>query len=384
MPKQQTILQIFLASPSDVSEERDIVQSVVSELNRTWASDLNVVYQVCRWEFDVSPGFDQEPQAVVNRQIPSDYDVFIGIFWGRIGTTTKNHQSGTIEEFNIALERFKEKGTPEILLYFKESPIAPSRIDPEQLGSLLAFKRSIPELGGLYSTFEDQPGFESSLRSHLAAAARKIVGSSQHNQKAISTQQGQDDSANEVVDDENDLGYLDYIDIYVDKTRVITDCLSAINLLTEGIGTQISERSEQIKSSQESPERIKFFMRRSAEDMAAYARSLDVQVDVYRNARIEAFDALSKGVSLHGEIHGKDSGLIGLQDTLRSTLNAIISSKNGILGLRNSTAELPRMIKEVNTAKRQMVKSLDAFLSEMDSTHATASVIVDAIDGLSS
>lgn len=380
MPKQQTILQIFLASPSDVSEERALVDSVVSELNRTWVSDLNVSYKICQWETDVRPGFGEEPQRVINDQIPSDYDVFVGIFWGRIGTRTESFNSGTIEEFNIALKRLKETGAPEIMIYFKETPISPSKIDPDQFSELIAFRKSLSGLGGLYSTFEDQAGFESSLRSHLAAAARKIINSSPQRQDFVLTGQSLPEVIAETIQAENDLGYLDYVDIYIDKARAMADCLNAINLLTEGIGIQLNERTDQIERANDSQDKSRFFMRSSAEDMEAYARSLDVQIDVYRSARIEAFDALSKGVALHGEIIGKDDGLVELQDTLRSTLSAIVSSKSGISGFRNSAANLPRMIKEVNSAKREMVRSLDSFLSEMESTHTTASVIIDAID----
>ena len=35
MPQTQTILQVFVASPSDVAEERKILGEVIDDINRT-------------------------------------------------------------------------------------------------------------------------------------------------------------------------------------------------------------------------------------------------------------------------------------------------------------------------------------------------------------
>jgi hypothetical protein len=215
MPRRQTVLQIFLASPSDVVAERDLVEGVVSELNRIWSSTSNISYHVFRWEIDVTPGFAIEPQAVVNSQIPPDYDVFLGIFWGRIGTPTIGHASGTLEEFENALDRFRSTGSPEIVIYFKDTPIPPSKIDTSQLERLHEFKNRLPSQGGIYSTFEDQSSLEASLRLHLSVIAQKLATgfSSTESQTKSSSKDLLNQVEKPVVVDD-DLGYLDYIDIY--------------------------------------------------------------------------------------------------------------------------------------------------------------------------
>jgi hypothetical protein len=40
MPRSATIVQVFVGSPSDVKEERDILESAILELNRVWVSLL--------------------------------------------------------------------------------------------------------------------------------------------------------------------------------------------------------------------------------------------------------------------------------------------------------------------------------------------------------
>ena len=37
MPRQETILSVFVASPSDVDEERDRLEDAIRELNTVWA-----------------------------------------------------------------------------------------------------------------------------------------------------------------------------------------------------------------------------------------------------------------------------------------------------------------------------------------------------------
>lgn len=79
-------LKIFLASPGDVSTERNHVVKVVEEINRTVAPDKGVVLEVIRSE-NAYPGYGKDGQAIINEQIGkmSDYVLFIGIMWNRVG-----------------------------------------------------------------------------------------------------------------------------------------------------------------------------------------------------------------------------------------------------------------------------------------------------------
>jgi hypothetical protein len=379
MPIQQTILQVFVASPSDVPEERKLLGNVILELNRTWADSLGLAFRLYNWECDVAPGYGEEPQAVINSQIPSQYDVFVGIFWGRLGSPTKNYSSGTVEEFERAIARHKTTGMPEIMVYFKDAPIPPSKIDPVQLQKLLNFKGGLGEQGVLHFTFEDQNGFEASLRSHLSAMARKHSAgaqSAESSQLAVTSIQI---DASALTDDE-DLGYLDYIDIYVSENRKMISCLDKINTLTLEIGARLEKRAEQMRTVEESSGKVKKFMLMGAADMNSYSKELDGQLEIYKLSKVQAFDALSKSVALHNEIIGKDDNLLTLQETLKNLLPAIVTSKEGVMGMRDAAASLPRMIKEVTQSKRRMVESLDSFLAEIDSTLATATNIVESIE----
>ena len=106
MPRRITEINIFVASPGDVAEERKAVDIVVSEINKTLKDYHELAFNVIKWETDAQPGIDVDPQAVINKQIPVDYDIFLGIMCARFGTPTGRAASGTEEEFNRAYERW--------------------------------------------------------------------------------------------------------------------------------------------------------------------------------------------------------------------------------------------------------------------------------------
>jgi len=105
MAKTQTILDVFVASPGDVIEERKILEEVINEFNVTWSDERNLRLDLVKWETHSRPGFGEDAQDVVNQQIGDEYDIFLGLMWGRYGSQTKRAESGTEEEFERAYRR---------------------------------------------------------------------------------------------------------------------------------------------------------------------------------------------------------------------------------------------------------------------------------------
>jgi hypothetical protein len=382
MSRQTRIFQIFLASPSDVAEERATMEIVVAQLNQAWSSTLGIVFEILDWETSVHPAFSSDPQAAINEQISPDYDVFIGILWGRIGSPTPRAESGTIEEFERAYSRFKSgHNPPEIMLYFKDAPIAPSKIDAQQLQKVQSFRQSLSDKGGLYSVFEDQAGFESSVRAHLSAIAQKF--SAQQRPTSATGQAPSPEAASLLSQggEEDDYGYIDYIELFESRQAEMSAAINAINEATVRIGEQLGQRSAEIQSrAPVDSKAARRFIKRAADDMNSYADSLTVHIAVLSTSRKEAFGALSNALALQSFFEGKQDDLRSLRSTLGSLIEGISTARDGMVGMRASADGLPRISKELNQAKRAVVGQLDAFLSEIESTSATVSNIVDAID----
>src|SRR4051812_22297668 len=99
------ILKVFVASPGDVTDEREALSRLVRDINDVLAflaPERRLTLELVRYETHAYPDVGA-PQDVINRQIPIDYDIFVGVMWKRAGTPTKNAGSGTIEEFHRAL-----------------------------------------------------------------------------------------------------------------------------------------------------------------------------------------------------------------------------------------------------------------------------------------
>ncbi len=143
-------LKIFVASPGDVSEERDIVSVVVQELRRTIGDIRGVELEVVRWETHAWPDVGEDAQDVINTQI-GEYDLLVGIMWKRFGTPTKRSRSGTGEEFERAYDLFTSYGRPKIMFYFRTAPFYPrDEKELSQIRKVIRFRKKLERLGVLF------------------------------------------------------------------------------------------------------------------------------------------------------------------------------------------------------------------------------------------
>jgi hypothetical protein len=381
MPRKTIVLRVFIASPSDVDPERALLESLVGELNSAWSATLGVMFELIKWETSVRPAFSSDPQAAINEQIGEDYDVFLGIFWGRLGTPTPRATSGSVEEFERAYKRLVQSGdAPEILLYFKDAPIAPSKIDVKQLANVQDFKRDAASKGGLYYSFDDLSSFESSVRSHLAAIAQKFSTDRRH---GVIQQAAMPASTMETsfVSDEDDFGYMDYLEIYAAGQVEMTASMGVMTEAMQRVGDQVAlrgkEMSEALPGDLKNARRM---IKRTADDLDSFSATIRKELPGMSQAREKSFGALSKALVLRADFPSDDVALVELNQTLKMLLESASGGKQGIVGMRGSVDALPRMSKEINQAKRSMLAQLDAFIAEIDSVCSTVTNILSALE----
>ncbi|MGM8851823.1 hypothetical protein ACS8E6_15100 [Salinicola halophyticus] len=390
MPRSETVLQVFVASPGDVADEREVLESVVVELNRTWSKSLGVRLELLRWETSTRPGIGSEPQDVINSQIGDEYDVFIGILWGRIGSPTSKADSGTLEEFERARSRWEaDTSSVEIMVYFKDKAIKPSEIDGVQNNRVQQFKRSLGEEGVLHRTFEGIENFESLIRTHLSAVAQKWSKGQSSSPPSLASPPvalpGIDVAASADAGSDDDFGFLDHLDRFEMSMEQMSAGLHAITDATVSMGEQMNRRTAEIQEIGEinDPQRIKDARRAvkaSAEDMSRYANILDGQLPLLTSSRKEAFEAISKALSLYEDFDSEDSSQI---DELKHSLHSMVDAAGGSLismqSFRTTIGGLPRLTSDLNRAKRRVMKSLDDVAAEVKATTNTADSIVDSL-----
>lgn len=159
-PVKATILNVLIASPSDVPAERDAVESAIHEWNASHHAETGIILLPVRWETYSYPESGDRPQAILNKQIVDSGHILIGIFGNRLGTPTGKAQSGTIEE----IEEFRKTGRY-VALYFSGAP-ASKGADRDQLDSLEEYKKQRQQ-DTLYSTFNAADELRRLVTQHL-------------------------------------------------------------------------------------------------------------------------------------------------------------------------------------------------------------------------
>lgn len=99
-------ISVFIASPSDLAEERRLFRKVIEELNTGFGDGADVEFEALGWE-DTLASTGRRNQGVINQEIDR-CDVFILTLyrrWGQDAPDAKPYSSYTEEEFHRALAR---------------------------------------------------------------------------------------------------------------------------------------------------------------------------------------------------------------------------------------------------------------------------------------
>jgi hypothetical protein len=385
MSRQETVLSVFVASPSDVDEERNRLEDIIRDLNIAWSRELGLRLELIRWETHAYPGFASDAQAVINAQIPNDYDIFIGIMWYRFGTPTGRAGSGTQEEFNRAKARFDSDPTSvQLMIYFKDTPapVAPSKLDYSQLAQVADFRSNLGKEGGLYWPFNTMDDFENLVRLHLTRhvqAWRNKQGlaktQSTNNLAAISTP-----GSLQPVAEEDDVGFLDLMDQFENNFESVTEIALRIATATEEIGQKMTERAAETAAFHKGPEAsnraaAKRVVNKAATDMEQFVFRMDAEIPLFSRHLKAGMQAMAKAAECVVDFNVKDEDLTQLQDNHRSVKGfreTIGSAKAQISNFRDSVASLPRMTTALNRAKRSVVTVLQRLIDEFSNAQVMA------------
>ena len=177
-----TTYEIMIASPSDVTEERQIIRNVISDWNAGHTKHYQVTLRPVGWETDSYPETGDHPQTLLNKQMLQGCDLLVGVFWTRIGTPTTNYPSGTVEEIEEHL-----KANKPALLYFSGKAL-PQNFDLVQWNLLQQFKKSC-QSRSFYHTYSDTQQFKESFSKHLQLQLNNFLKQGGSNDNAAVAEQ---------------------------------------------------------------------------------------------------------------------------------------------------------------------------------------------------
>jgi len=162
------VFNVMIASPSDVINERNIARDVIHEWNTVHSNSRKIVLLPIGWETHSSPEIGAAPQDIINRQILDKCDLLVGVFWTRIGTSTRDYVSGTVEE----IEKHVKSGKP-TMLYFSNQPVRPESVDDTQYKKLKEFKESY-KVKGLVETYDTLSDFKDKFYRQLQLTINEL------------------------------------------------------------------------------------------------------------------------------------------------------------------------------------------------------------------
>lgn len=380
MPQTITKYRIFIASPSDLAEERAAINEVIAELNLTYGSRNNLYLELLKWENNSAPGISEiSVQDIINNDIP-EYDIFIGFLWMRFGTSTNNYGSGTEEEFNIAYQKFKQNNKSiQILFYFKNAvPQSLDEIDAVQLSKIREFKNKLGEKNTYYWEFTEREELEKFLRLHIPTRIDQLKAIPEENKAIIEVQNIS--TLPEIVEnieivEAEELGIIDleeYIEEYFQKSRYSLERISeAISWIGEQMTKKTKEIDRAIANNHNQPISIKVqrnIYARTAEAMNDFANRIEPEIPIYIENFEEGIDCLSKLINIYITDHDNryQTQLEELDESLAGMLEQIAGSLEITKGFTSTIDTMPKVSKDLNNARRNVTLKLSDFIRKME------------------
>ena len=171
MPTTITEYTLLISCPSDVLPFIKDIEEAVSSFNNGFGNQFGFSIRTLHYSKNTYSKMQKgsSAQKEVNKQIVMDSDMLVGVFWTRFGSPTEEYGSGSEEEITLMMNEEKH-----VILYFLDKPIAPSKIDPEQLKKVNDFKKA-HQNEGLYFTLYDEKDLALKLRNQLEFIFRDIM-----------------------------------------------------------------------------------------------------------------------------------------------------------------------------------------------------------------
>ena len=367
MGHQALVLSIFVSSPGDVSEDRTKVLSAISAWNQRNGASRNVFFNPLTWEGVVAPDRGQSGQHVINEQIGTSYDIYLGLMWGRFGSPTQDAQSGTEDEFDQAISRHKSGEKLAVAFLFNGQPIPQQILDGNQFQKVQDFKKKVASEGCLYREYVDDLTLSESINLILDRAAN-------HSKKRIETQ-----GPTPVIDDVGDrsktgesagvpeeLGLLDIQEALDEQTKLFASAMDDWGARLIGITASAEAATDEMQSISRFGDIEPSAMKRIVNKVA---KKTEAVVDWGEIKQNEIDDIIERSSELYANLVLVSQDFNTSQDDLLSAIQAgedlieAIRNANGSMkSLAKTALSSPRISKEVIRSNKRLAALLDRMI----------------------
>ncbi len=370
---------MFISCPSDINQELDSINHIISEVNRTYGKQSNFNIQLVNWKDDTYGQRGSEVQEVINSQV--EYDILVALMWLKAGTATKKYDSGTIEEIHIALDN----DHAEQFVFFNLCP--PDNINdiiPEELAKINKFKKHLGIIGFLYKEYSSIQEFESLFRLNLSnlIADRYLTNETQKKNHEVSTS-----SEKNLVDDpyahiedliseiENDDDISTGFDVFTlgeeisSSAESLTSVMNAFAVITNELNERLERRTVELNAlSIIKDDRLRLKKGRTISDLLAkeldeYRLKMEAELPLYSSNIMEVANSYSK-LLLASNAYD-DGDIDELKDSLIGLRNNMVDGVNNTSEFIKAFINWPPASKNLNVSKRETIVTMKEILKKM-------------------
>lgn len=357
-----TYYSIWLSRPSDVDVHVDAVKQAVTDANLL-LRPLGVQFTVFDWRADATPGMDKKPQARINQQAEG-FHALIALVGAKLGSPTKGYSSGTAEEIELAIAKAKDSvfGNNSVMVFFKDVQLDMGA-DFAAAAKVQELRTSLGPRGILFKEFSDDDDLrEGVLRSLGVLVAQHQVRPVTDEQPAVTANEPLSKLEGEAIFQE--LGVLDFSDQAV-KAIVRANLLSEeISAALELLGASFSAKGKEVEDAISQGDRARqrrllaaaavemnecsaLMLDRAPEISAEFSAALLSMRSILEIQAVDVVDIAEDERRIATEMA---SNLIASSSTARESIEEF----------RETVTKMPRLTKEINSAKKRLLEASDA------------------------
>jgi|GEM_PF-4098564 len=335
------------------------------------------------------PAVGIDAQAVINSQIPDDYDVYMGMLWRKFGSETPRALSGTEEEFDDAYRRFcADRDSVKIMFYFKDiGAVNGDALSCNNYDKINNFKNKLGDCGVLYSQFGDRAEFNSLLIIHLI---RLILSYLPAQELMVNSEEGALKNAITAEKDskkgEESGGYdrcRYFIKTAQGSLKEFDWCRKIVNEATVSLTNDLLKKAHSVKlaSSREGGlHRVSDILEKAADEIREYTRRMDEVYPKFYGSMFSAMNNFARAFSMQEFFVAVPSGYV---EVVRNSLEKYIVSGFGALGifirLRSETFIAGNKVPELRDANHEMGKVVDLYIEAFYRLPKLAETLLDLL-----
>lgn len=154
--------KIFLASSSELKDDRDEFEIFINRKNKEWKG-RGVFLELVIWEDFLNAVSTTRSQDEYDKAI-RQCDIFVMLFHTKVGKYTE-------EEFDTALAQFRATNKPLIFTYFKDVQPSTASANQDDLMSLWAFQKKLKAVGHFQTAYQNADALKLHFNQQLERLA---------------------------------------------------------------------------------------------------------------------------------------------------------------------------------------------------------------------